>query len=125
VARSLGLRDAMNLDGGGSTTMVVDGTVVNVPSDATGQRPVGDALVGSPPAIPTRVATAGQAAVTLTAKGLARGCHGVDAFTRLRRLGGDHGKHFSMPLTDMTTGLIGGSGASRAMPEKYGEQTLF
>jgi hypothetical protein len=48
VARSLGLRDAINLDGGGSTTMVVDGAVINVPSDATGERPVGDALVVSP-----------------------------------------------------------------------------
>ena len=45
VAKALGLRDAMNLDGGGSTTMVVDGAVINVPSDATGERPVGDALV--------------------------------------------------------------------------------
>jgi hypothetical protein len=50
VARSLGLRDAINLDGGGSTTMVVDGAVINVPSDATGERPVGDALV----VLPTR-----------------------------------------------------------------------
>jgi hypothetical protein len=48
VARSLGLRDAMNLDGGGSTTMVVGGTVINAPSDATGERPVGDALVVLP-----------------------------------------------------------------------------
>ena len=45
VAQSLGLRDAINLDGGGSTTMVIDGVVVNTPSDATGERPVGDALV--------------------------------------------------------------------------------
>lgn len=50
VAKSLGLRDALNLDGGGSTTMVVDGAVINVPSDATGERPVGDALV----VLPTR-----------------------------------------------------------------------
>jgi exopolysaccharide biosynthesis protein len=35
----------LNLDGGGSTTMVVDGQVVNDPSDATGERPVGDALL--------------------------------------------------------------------------------
>jgi exopolysaccharide biosynthesis protein len=48
VARSLALRDAMNLDGGGSTTMVVDGSVINMPSDATGERPVGDALVVLP-----------------------------------------------------------------------------
>ncbi|WP_406089100.1 phosphodiester glycosidase family protein [Streptomyces sp. NBC_01013] len=45
VARALGLRDAVNLDGGGSTTMVVDGEVINEPSDASGERPVGDALL--------------------------------------------------------------------------------
>ncbi len=45
VARALGMRDALNLDGGGSTTMVVDGQVINQPSDATGERPVGDALL--------------------------------------------------------------------------------
>ena len=44
----LGATDAMNLDGGGSTTMVVDAAVINVPSDATGERPVGDALVVLP-----------------------------------------------------------------------------
>lgn len=41
----LGAWDAMNFDGGGSTTMVVDGKVVNRPSDATGEREVGNALV--------------------------------------------------------------------------------
>ncbi|MEV5550619.1 phosphodiester glycosidase family protein [Streptomyces sp. NPDC052309] len=45
VAEALGLRDAVNLDGGGSTTMVTDGDVVNDPSDAAGERPVGDALL--------------------------------------------------------------------------------
>jgi exopolysaccharide biosynthesis protein len=45
VARSLGLVDAINLDGGGSTTMVVDGAVISHPSDTTGERPVGDALL--------------------------------------------------------------------------------
>jgi hypothetical protein len=45
VARSLGLVDAINLDGGGSTTMVVDGAVISHPSDVTGERPVGDALL--------------------------------------------------------------------------------
>lgn len=46
----LGARDALNLDGGGSTTMVVGNRkthslqIVNRPSDATGERPVGDAL---------------------------------------------------------------------------------
>lgn len=45
VARSLGMVNAMNLDGGGSTTMVQGNKVVNSPSDATGERPVGDALL--------------------------------------------------------------------------------
>ncbi|MEV5730667.1 phosphodiester glycosidase family protein [Streptomyces pharetrae] len=44
VAHALGLRDAVNLDGGGSTTMSLQGTLVNQPSGAT-ERPVGDALV--------------------------------------------------------------------------------
>lgn len=48
VAKALGMRDALNLDGGGSTTMVVRGQVVNQPSDATGERPVGDALLVLP-----------------------------------------------------------------------------
>jgi hypothetical protein len=41
----VGLVGALNLDGGGSTTMVVQGTVVNHPSDATGPRRVSDAIV--------------------------------------------------------------------------------
>ncbi|HZX06808.1 phosphodiester glycosidase family protein [Kribbella sp.] len=45
VAKSFHLTQAINLDGGGSTTMVANGTVLNTPSDATGERPVGDALV--------------------------------------------------------------------------------
>jgi hypothetical protein len=45
VAKALRMHDALNLDGGGSTTMVVRGVVVNQPSDATGERPVGDALL--------------------------------------------------------------------------------
>ena len=44
MARSLGMVDAMNLDGGGSTAMVVRDQLVSSPSDAAGERPVGDAL---------------------------------------------------------------------------------
>jgi hypothetical protein len=40
-----GAIDAINLDGGGSTTMVVEGKVVNTPSDAAGERPVSDAII--------------------------------------------------------------------------------
>lgn len=42
---SLGAVDAMNLDGGGSTTMFLDGKVVNKPSDKEGERKVGDAIL--------------------------------------------------------------------------------
>lgn len=48
VARSLGLVDAVNLDGGGSTAMAVHGQIIGHPSDATGERPVGDALLVMP-----------------------------------------------------------------------------
>jgi hypothetical protein len=44
VMRSLGAREALNLDGGGSTTMTVRGRVVNRPSDPTGERPVSNGL---------------------------------------------------------------------------------
>ncbi|MFI2200216.1 phosphodiester glycosidase family protein [Streptomyces sp. NPDC020192] len=47
VAHALGLTDAVNLDGGGSTTMSVEGTLVNRPSGPT-ERAVGDALVFVP-----------------------------------------------------------------------------
>lgn len=39
---------AINLDGGGSTTMVVRDKVVNRPSDPTGERPVSDAILVVP-----------------------------------------------------------------------------
>jgi len=45
LARRLGLRNALNLDGGGSTTMWVEGKIVNSPSDAAGPRKVSDALL--------------------------------------------------------------------------------
>jgi len=48
LMQSLGAVDAMNLDGGGSTAMVVDGLLVNHPSDSTGERADGDAVVVLP-----------------------------------------------------------------------------
>lgn len=45
VAVGLGLEEAVNLDGGGSTAMVVGDELLTVPSDAAGERPVGDAVV--------------------------------------------------------------------------------
>ncbi len=42
---TLGVRDALNLDGGGSSTMVVGARVVSRPADPSGPRPVVNALV--------------------------------------------------------------------------------
>jgi hypothetical protein len=41
---ALGAAEALNLDGGGSTVMVVGDSAVNRPSDLTGERPVVNAL---------------------------------------------------------------------------------
>ncbi len=41
----LGAEEAVNLDGGGSTTVTVGPALVNRPSDVTGERPIGDAIV--------------------------------------------------------------------------------
>ena len=43
-----GAVEAINLDGGGSTTMVLRGEVVNKPSDREGERPVSDAILVLP-----------------------------------------------------------------------------
>jgi hypothetical protein len=48
LAGRLRLRDALNLDGGGSTTMWAGGEVLNSPSDAAGPRKVSDALLVMP-----------------------------------------------------------------------------
>ena len=40
------IMDAINLDGGGSTTMWIKGKgVINFPSDASGERPVSNVLL--------------------------------------------------------------------------------
>ena len=41
---ALGVAEALNLDGGGSSVMTVSGRKVSNPSDATGERPVGNSL---------------------------------------------------------------------------------
>lgn len=53
---SLGANYALNLDGGGSTTMVVNGDIVNRPSDGY-ERPVSSALVLLPGPDPTPTTT--------------------------------------------------------------------
>ncbi|MGY1578007.1 phosphodiester glycosidase family protein [Streptomyces sp. MN13] len=48
VMRALGAVDAINLDGGGSTAMVVGNELQGLPSDRSGERAVGDGLVVLP-----------------------------------------------------------------------------
>ncbi len=45
IMDALGSREAVNLDGGGSTAMTLGDELVNRPSDPTGERPIGDAVV--------------------------------------------------------------------------------
>ena len=45
VMDSLGAEEAVNLDGGGSTSLTIGEKLVNRPSDTTGERPIGDAVV--------------------------------------------------------------------------------
>jgi hypothetical protein len=45
---ALGAADAVNLDGGGSSAMVVRDQLVNHPSDLDGERKIGDAILFSP-----------------------------------------------------------------------------
>lgn len=42
---SWGVSEAINLDGGGSSTFILNGSVMNSPSDPDGERPVANALV--------------------------------------------------------------------------------
>jgi hypothetical protein len=49
VMLSQGVYQGLNLDGGGSTTFVLEGKIMNVPSDATGERPVGNCLLLTTP----------------------------------------------------------------------------
>lgn len=44
LMRSLGARDALNLDGGGSSAMTIRGELVSMPADRVGERPVSDGL---------------------------------------------------------------------------------
>jgi hypothetical protein len=41
---ALGAYEAMNLDGGGSTALVVRDSIVNAPSDTSGERAVGNVV---------------------------------------------------------------------------------
>lgn len=45
LMKALGAKDAINLDGGGSTAMAINGQLINTPSDASGERPVADAII--------------------------------------------------------------------------------
>src|SRR5262245_32665358 len=48
LMQGLGAEGAVNLDGGGSTTITIGAAVVNQPSDSTGERPIADAIIVRP-----------------------------------------------------------------------------
>jgi exopolysaccharide biosynthesis protein len=48
LLKALGCSEGLNLDGGGSSTMVIGDQVVNLPSDPTGPRSIGDGLLLMP-----------------------------------------------------------------------------
>ncbi len=70
IMKRLGAVNAMNFDGGGSTTMVIGGSVVNSPSDGR-ERPVADGLLiyGNPQAAST-IPLAGASSATFTTQDL-------------------------------------------------------
>ena len=45
LMEALGIEEALNLDGGGSSVMLAKGRTMSRPSDATGERPVVNALL--------------------------------------------------------------------------------
>jgi Phosphodiester glycosidase len=61
--RRLGATAAMNLDGGGSSTMVVKGTVVNRPCDDTGERAITSSILVLPGRDPGETNLGGAASV--------------------------------------------------------------
>jgi len=86
----LGCREAMNLDGGGSTTMVIRGQVVNSPSDGV-ERRVANALAlfslapalppGAPPRPPVRIILQPDQASVLAAQQMRMTVQGLDEYT--------------------------------------------
>ncbi|MCP3739906.1 phosphodiester glycosidase family protein [Rossellomorea sp. BNER] len=44
LMKALGAKDAINLDGGGSTAMAIDEHLISDPSDSSGERPIADAI---------------------------------------------------------------------------------
>ncbi len=82
---SIGVFAAANLDGGGSTTMAVRGVLANRPSDAAGERPVGNVVlvVPTPP-----MAAASTGGLPAGGPPPVAGIPGVDPMTDPASLGG-------------------------------------
>ena len=87
---SLGCTEAMNLDGGGSTTMVIRGQVVNSPSDGR-ERKVANALAllslapalppGAPPRPPVRITLEPDEVSVLASEKLTLTVQGLDEYS--------------------------------------------
>jgi hypothetical protein len=86
LMRELGCAQAVNLDGGGSTTMVVRGKVVNRPSDATGERAVANALLlisTAPTGALTQIRIQPPTAITLAGENVDFNVAATDSFYNL------------------------------------------
>ncbi len=78
-----GIWQGMNLDGGGSTTMVIGDNVANRPSDATGERPVSNSLMvisKAPQSAPVEIDLMADSLVVLTASETVLNYHARDRY---------------------------------------------
>jgi len=78
-----GIWQGINLDGGGSTTMVIGEEVANHPSDATGERPVSNSLMvisKAPLSAPAEIDLEADSLVVLTASGTVLNYHARDRY---------------------------------------------
>jgi hypothetical protein len=79
----IGVHNGINLDGGGSTTMVINDTVMNSPSDAAGERAVANALLlisTAPKGTVVRLNLQPKSARLLTGQSLTLSAKGMDQY---------------------------------------------
>jgi hypothetical protein len=127
---SLGCAQALNLDGGGSTTMVVRGKVVNKPSDAAGERPVANALMlisKAPTGAASRLSIEPRLAICPIGESVDFSVAATDSFFNLIALGDDQ---FVWRLSDKKAfAKIDGKGKfvaqSRPLDSRTAEDSAF
>ncbi len=127
LINALGVDNAINLDGGGSTTMVVNGTVVNCPSDGASPPCTGsERLLPNALLLVRRTATTDEAQVDLFPPGgrlLAWddkfGCNPVEPFAPPAPAGDGHVLHVANESGDFETASIGFTGDRNCSVEAW------